>query len=302
MLPFNAFLCYDNNEVDFMADEKSKRRERIHARWIKFKRFLKRNMTPTWAKHFSYQVISFIISVFLVIGVAEYAVTKSYDERKLSFVKGFTITAHTGAFDTDENSVEFVDIAIKNNVEVIELDIRQRPNGTLVMNHDIVITNNDGVVLSKALEKLKGTDIRINLDIKETRTLNALHDILVEYNLYSNAFLTGIEVSDVEAVKNSTCSDLDYYLNMQPSRWRIFTEDYQKKLLRTLEETGAIGVNCNFKYAGGHLSGLLHKNGYKLSVWTVNRTKDMKRCLVLKPDNITTKQYDLLLSTINNWG
>ena len=65
MLPFNAFLCYDNNEVDFMADEKSKRRERIHARWIKFKRFLKRNMTPTWAKHFSYQVISFIISVFL---------------------------------------------------------------------------------------------------------------------------------------------------------------------------------------------------------------------------------------------
>lgn len=259
-------------------------------------------MTPTWAKHFSYQVISFIISVFLVIGVAEYAVTKSYDERKLSFVKGFTITAHTGAFDTDENSVEFVDIAIKNNVEVIELDIRQRPNGTLVMNHDIVITNNDGVVLSKALEKLKGTDIRINLDIKETRTLNALHDILVEYNLYSNAFLTGIEVSDVEAVKNSTCSDLDYYLNMQPSRWRIFTEDYQKKLLRTLEETGAIGVNCNFKYAGGQLSGLLHKNGYKLSVWTVNRTKDMKRCLVLKPDNITTKQYDLLLSTINNWG
>lgn len=266
MLPFNAFLCYDNNEVDFMADEKSKRRERIHARWIKFKRFLKRNMTPTWAKHFSYQVISFIISVFLVIGVAEYAVTKSYDERKLSFVKGFTITAHTGAFDTDENSVEFVDIAIKNNVEVIELDIRQRPNGTLVMNHDIVITNNDGVALSKALEKLKGTDIRINLDIKETRTLNALHDILVEYNLYSNAFLTGIEVSDVEAVKNSTCSDLDYYLNMQPSRWRIFTEDYQKKLLRTLEETGAIGVNCNFKYAGGQLSGLLHKNGYKLSV------------------------------------
>ncbi|MDE6110804.1 MAG: glycerophosphodiester phosphodiesterase [Eubacterium sp.] len=295
-------MCYDNSEVDFMADEKSKRREQFRARWIKFKRFLKRNMTPTWAKHFSYQVISFIISVCMVIGVAEYAVTKSYDERKLSFVKGFTITAHTGAFDTVENSFEFVETAIKNHVEVIELDIRQRPNGTLVMNHDLVITNNDGVELSKALELLKGTDIKINLDIKETRTLNALHDILIEYNLYSNAFLTGIEQSDVNAVKKSSCSDLDYYLNMQPSRWRIFTDDYQKRLLQTLEETGAIGVNCNFKYAGGQLSELLHNNGYKLSVWTVNRTKDMKRCLVFKPDNITTKQYDLLLSTINNWG
>lgn len=302
MLPFSAFLCYDNNEVDFMAEEKSNRRERLHARWIKFKRFLKRNMTPTWAKHFSYQVISFIISVFMVIGVAEYAVTKSYDERKLEFVEGFTITAHTGAFDTVENSIDFVEVAVKNNVEVIELDIRQRPNGTLVMNHDLVITNNDGVELSKAFKLLKGTDIKINLDIKETRTLNALHDLLIEYNLYGNAFLTGIEASDVNAVKKSSCSDLSYYLNMQPSRWRIFTDDYQQKLLKTLEETGAIGVNCNFKYAGGQLADLLHNNGYKLSVWTVNRTKDMKRCLVFKPDNITTKQYDLLLSTIDNWG
>lgn len=285
-------------EVDFMAEEISKWRFHLN----KFKRFLKRNMTPTWAKHFSYQVISFIISVFMVIGVAEYAVTKSYDERKLSFVQGFTITAHSGAFDTDENSIDFIHAAINNHVEVVELDIRQRPNGTLVMSHDLVVTNNDGVELSKALSLLKGTGILINLDIKETRTLNALHDMLIEYGVYGSSFLTGIEESDVAAVKNSTCSDLEYYLNSQPSRWRIFTEDYQAKILATLEETGAVGINCHFKYAGGQLSDLLHSNGYKLSVWTVNKTKDMKRSLVLKPDNITTKQYDLLTATINNWG
>ena len=280
----------------------SERKQRLKLRWQKFKRFLKRNMTPTWAKHFSYQVISFIISVFMVIGVAEYAVTKSYDERKLSFVENFTITAHSGSFDTVENSLDFVQAAINNNVEVVELDVRQRPNGTLVMAHDIVITNNDGVPIADAFEILKGTSILINLDIKETRTLNALHDLLVEYELYGNAFLTGIESADVDAVKESTCADLDFYLNCQPSRMRIFTEDYRAKLLQTLEGTGAIGVNCNYKYAGGQLSELLHENGYKLSVWTVNIQKDMKRVLLLKPDNITTKQYDLLLSTIDNWG
>ncbi|MDE6505873.1 MAG: glycerophosphodiester phosphodiesterase, partial [Eubacterium sp.] len=285
-------------EVDFMSE----RKQRLKLRWQKFKRFLKRNMTPTWAKHFSYQVISFIISVFMVIGVAEYAVTKSYDERKLSFVENFTITAHSGSFDTVENSLDFVQAAINNNVEVVELDVRQRPNGTLVMAHDIVITNNDGVPIADAFEILKGTSILINLDIKETRTLNALHDLLVEYDLYGNAFLTGIESADVDAVKESTCADLDFYLNCQPSRMRIFTEDYRAKLLQTLEATGAIGVNCNYKYAGGQLSELLHENGYKLSVWTVNKQKDMKRVLLLKPDNITTKQYDLLLSTIDNWG
>lgn len=280
----------------------SERKQRLKLRWQKFKRFLKRNMTPTWAKHFSYQVISFIISVFMVIGVAEYAVTKSYDERKLSFVENFTITAHSGSFDTVENSLDFVQAAINNNVEVVELDVRQRPNGTLVMAHDIVITNNDGVPIADAFEILKGTSILINLDIKETRTLNALHDLLVEYELYGNAFLTGIESADVDAVKESTCADLDFYLNCQPSRMRIFTEDYRAKLLQTLEGTGAIGVNCNYKYAGGQLSELLHENGYKLSVWTVNKQKDMKCVLLLKPDNITTKQYDLLLSTIDNWG
>lgn len=284
-------------EVDFMSEKKLEWK----ARYQKFKRFLKRNMTPTWAKHFSYQVISFIISVFMVVGVAEYAVTKSYEERTLSFVEGFTITAHSGAFDTEENSLDFIKTAINNNVEVIELDIRQRPNGTLVMSHDLVVTNNDGVELSSALQLLKGTDILINLDIKEMRTLNELHDMLVEYGAYGNSFLTGIEESDVAEVKASACGDLDYYLNCQPSRWRIFTEDYQQKLLKTLENTGAVGINCNFKYAGGQLSDLLHNNGYKLSVWTVNRSKDMKRSLVLQPDNITTKQYDLLVSTINSW-
>jgi len=271
-------------------------------RWKRFKRFLKRNMTPTWAKHFSYQVFAFIVSVCMVIGVANYAITKSYDERELKFVEDFTITAHTGAFETAENSIESVQAAINNHVKVFEIDIRQRPNGTLVMSHELVVTNNDGVPLSEAFELLKETEIILNLDIKETRTLNALHDMLVEYGLLDRAFLTGIEVIDVKAVKESTCADMDYYINCQPSRLKIFSEDYKQKLLNTLEETGAVGVNCNYKYAGGQLSELLHKNGYKLSVWTVNEKSVMKRMLVLSPDNITTKQYDLLVLTIENWG
>lgn len=271
-------------------------------RWQKFKRFLKRNMTPTWAKHFSYQVFAFIVSVLMVIGVANYAITKSYDERKLTFVENFTITAHTGSFDTAENSIESIESAIRNNVAVLEFDVRQRPDGTLVMAHDIVVTNNNGVEIKDAFELLKNTDIMINLDIKETRTLNALHDLLVEYNLLDHAFLTGIEAINVNDVKQSNCRDMDYYLNCQPSRIKIFGEDYQQKLLKTLEETGAVGVNCNYKYAGATLSQVLHNNGYKLSVWTVNEKSAAKRALMMKPDNITTKEYDMLISVIDNWG
>lgn len=272
------------------------------SRWQKFKRFLKRNMTPTWAKHFSYQVISFLLSVCLVVGVMGYAVNKSYDERTLSFVQGFTVTAHTGAFDTPENSLESVRAAVANNVEIIEIDIRQRPDKTLVISHDIVVMNNEGTPLSEVFALLQQDDCLINLDIKETRTLDQLHDMLVEYNLLSRAFLTGIDQLNVNAVKESACADMDYYLNCQPSRIKIFTDDYKQRILDLMEETGAIGVNCNYKYASATLSNLLHNNGYKLSVWTVNSTYEMKRILVIKPDNITTKEYAKLMSVIENWG
>lgn len=271
-------------------------------RWQKFKKFLKRNMTPTWAKHFSYQVISFLLSVCLVIGVTAYAINKTYDERTLTFVQGFTVTAHTGAFDTPENSMESVQAAIENNVQIIEIDIRQRPDKTLVISHDIVVMNNEGTPLADVFALLQQDDCLINLDIKETRTLDPLHDLLVEYNLLSRAFLTGIDQMNVNAVKESSCADMDYYLNCQPSRIKIFTDDYKVKIIDLLKETGAVGINCNYKYACATLSNLLHENGYKLSVWTVNTKFEMKRMLVTQPDNITTKEYGKLMTVIDNWG
>lgn len=272
------------------------------SKWVKFKKFLKRNMTPTWAKHVSYQIFAFIVSVAMVVGVADYAVTKSYDERKLTFVEGFTITAHTGAYGTVMNSIESVQAAIENNAEIIELDIRQRPDHTLVMSHELVVTNNDGTVLEDALVLLKDTDIKINLDIKETRVLNSLYQLLVENNLLERSFLTGIEVINVKAVKESDCANMDYYLNYKPIRTKVFFEEYRQKLIDLLEETGAVGINCNYKYANSQLSTLLHKKGYKLSLWTIDSERNARKALVIKPDNITTKDPEMLEKVINNWG
>ncbi len=259
-------------------------------------------MTPTWAKHISYQIFAFFVSVAMIIGVADYAVTKSYSERKLTFVDNFTITAHTGAFNTPMNSLDSVQAAIDNGAEIIELDIRQRPNGTLVMSHDLVVTNNDATELKDAFELLAPTDILINLDIKETRTLNALYALLVEYNLVDRAFLTGIESINVKAVKESDCAGMQYYLNCMPSKIKVFSDDYRQKIITMLEEAGACGINCNYKYAGAQLSELLHQNGYKLSVWTIDNEQTAKKMLVISPDNITTKQPEMVKSVIENWG
>ena len=272
------------------------------SKWVKFKRFLKRNMTPTWASHFGYQCFALIVSVLMVVGVADYAVTKTYDQLELTFMDDFTITVHTGAYNTQMNSIDSVKVAIDNNAKVIEVDIRQRPDGTVVMAHDLVVTNNDGVPFEEIVPLLKGTDVRINLDIKETRVLNNLHKILVENELLEQSFLTGIEIINVKAVKESDCADMEYYLNYMPSRSRVFFDEYRTKLIDLLNETGAVGINCNYKYANSQLSGLLHKNGYKLSVWTVNTERRAKKMLAIKPDNITTKEPQMIENVIENWG
>ena len=270
-------------------------------RWQKFKRFLKRNMTPTWAMHFSYQVIAFLISVAMIVGVSMYAFTKSYDERKLTFVDGFTITARAGSFDTPANSLEFVESAIEYGADAVELDIRQRPDGTVVMGRDIIPTNTNGVELSSVFETVKNEKIMLNLDIKEMRLLPALHDLIVEYGMTDRVFLTGIEEWNANDVVEF-CPEVEFYIDYLPSRIKIFSADYQQKILDMLVRTGACGIHCSNTNASRTLSDFLHDNGYKLSVWTVDRTYDLKRALVNKPDNITTGAPEAVHETIDNWG
>lgn len=271
------------------------------SKWKKFKRFLKRNMTPLWAKRFSYQVFSAIVAWVMVIGVAMYAFTKSYDSIKLSFVDGFTITAHSGAYNTPANSLEFINAAIENGVNIAEIDVRQRPDGTVVMGHDIITTNNDGVEIAVVFETVKPSNLILNLDIKDVKALPDLHKLIFDYGIEKRVFLTGIETYQAKAAAEN-CPGIDYYINYVPSRIKIFSEDYQQKILTMLEKTGGIGINCNHTYASRTLSDLLHDNGYKLSVWTVDKTHQMKRALVNKPDNITTREVEMLQSVIDNWG
>ncbi len=258
-------------------------------------------MTPTWAKRFTYQVIAFLVSVSMLIVVVSYAFNKTFDEHDLKFVDGFTITAHTGAYNTPDNSMESLEKAIEHGDTSFEIDVRQRPNGTIVMSNEIINTNSDGTEITAAFQRVKETDMHLNLDIRETRVLKNLHDLIVDYSLTDRVTLTGIEVFQANKVKEN-CPGVEYYVNYMPSRINIFTEDYQQKIIDMFEKTGAIGINCNYKYASRTLSNLLHKNGYKLSIWTVDRNYQIKRALVNTADNITTHNPQKVQHIINKWG
>ena len=207
--------------------------------------------------------------------------------------KRMTITAHTGAYGTPDNTMEFVNVALGKNPDIIEIDIRCRPDGTLAMSHDEIKTNADGEDIWKVFEIIKDTPIRINLDIKQTIALKPLRALIKKYKMEKQVFMTGLEKEAIPYAKKD-CQGVEYYLNCQPDTARIQEEAYQQELIDLLKSTGSIGVNCNFKFANKTLSDLLHKHGYLLSVWTVNEKADAKRMIAIGVDNITSRRPEIV--------
>ena len=163
------------------------------------------------------------------------------------------------------NTLEAVKAAIKNDAEIIELDIRQRPNKTLVMSHDIVVDNNDGAPLEgMPLWLLRTHPIcRLIFDIKETRVLN-FHALLVDYNLLDRSFLDRIEAINVKAVGRSLIAQIwIIILIIKPSKFKAFSDDYRQKLLSFWKIRAQSALNYkSHKFALGFK---LFKKGYKLS-------------------------------------
>lgn len=248
-------------------------------------------------------VAGVLLTAAITYGVVNFAVLKSYRNNELNLSDGFTVTAHTGSMGTPDNSVESVEKAIAIGADVVEFDVRFRPNGTPVMAHDSVESDAEGVPIEEALKVLSHEDvnIKINLDVKETDNLSALQDMVKQYGLSERSFFTGVTEEFVSEVSRQ-CPEIPYYLNFSPEKGKLRNTEYQQELLEILNSTGAIGINCNYKNSNRQLADLLHRNGYLLSVWTVDEENQMVRELVKGPDNITSKAPDRLIDLINRWN
>lgn len=227
----------------------------------------------------------------------------SFRNKDFNLSNGFTVTAHTGSMQTPDNSIESIEKAIAVGVDVVEFDVRFRPNGIPVMAHDSVESDYEGVPIEDALKVLSqdGVKININLDIKETDNLCVLQDLLKQYSLIERSFFTGVTEEFVPDVRTQ-CPEIPYYLNYSPEKKKLHNSKYQQELLELLKDTGAIGINCHYNHSGRKLAELLHQNGYLLSVWTVDDERQMVRELMSGADNITSKVPDQLIDLIKHWN
>ncbi len=218
-------------------------------------------------------------------------------EKKFILPDNFTVTGHSGCENTPPNSVESIKKAYESGADITEIDIRFREDGIPVLSHDA--GNKNAITLDEVFSAAQSLgNMMFNLDIKETTNLRSIAPLAEKYSLTNRIFCTGIFEKDTEEMQKQL-PDCQYYLNMSIlPKWRQ-NNTYFEKICTVIKENGAVGLNCNHRNVTKRLVDYLHKENLLVSLWTVDKKKDMKRVLLLSPDNITTRHPCELINLIS---
>ena len=211
---------------------------------------------------------------------------------ELSLPEGFTYTAHTGCMGTTDNSLESIESGVLNGAQIVEFDLNFTDKGEAVLCHNE--PRGGEITLDEAFEKVSGyPGLKVNVDAKSWGNLEEVTKLAEKHGVKENIFFTGIRLENVEAVKKA-CPEVQYYLNCDVVKKKKQTPEYLEELVKTVKDSGAVGINFNKDNATKELVDSFHKAGLLVSIWTVNNEKEMYEILLLSPDNVTTKKPDVM--------
>lgn len=239
-----------------------------------------------------FSVLAISILVFAIFLIHNGMELKKLKEEPIALPDDFTYTAHTGCVDTKDNTLEAIEVGAKYGADIVEFDLNFLPDGTPVLAHDEPKGN--GITLDEAFKKVSEyPDLMVNVDAKSVQNLSEVVRLAKKHGILNRIFYTGIELADVEAVKNNS-PEVPYYLNVDVQKPQKQTPEYLQSLVDEVKGCGAVGINFNKDNATKELVDIFHENDLLVSIWTVNKEKEMYEILHLAPDNITTRRPDKL--------
>ncbi len=244
-------------------------------------------------------VLILVSVVFAVFTLSEKKALKQAKLAELNLPDGFTVTAHAGALDTTPNTMESI-IKSLNFIGngVIEVDVRFTDSGKPVLSHNEVKSEeSEYISLEEFFSVLKKYPARANLDLKEFSNLPIIQELAEKYDVTEQLFFTGVFEEEAKNVKNS-CPNIPYYLNVYPNPIRIKSDSYLDSIAKTITDCGAIGININYRLVSEEMIVKMHDKNLLVSLWTVDNEDDMYIALAEAPDNITTRNPDLLTDII----
>ncbi len=241
-------------------------------------------------------ITALAVTAFIGTSVAALACYIGLEKQSVSLPPNFTVTAHTGCEDTEDNSLEAIKKGFECGAHIVEFDLNFTADGLPVLAHDEPGENS--VTLGEAFGLIaEYENLAVNVDCKKTDNLKAVVQLSEKYGIRDRIFYTGIEEKDVEAVKNQT-PDVAYYLNVPKQEIRSNDIESLTALAEKVESLGAVGINMKYTKCSKELVDVFHSKGLSVSVWTVNDRVSMLRTLPMGADNITTRYPSALKEII----
>lgn len=199
------------------------------------------------------------------------------------------ITAHSGSDGYQDNSKEFIEAMLLENVDAIEVDV--------IYSDSYYYLSHDELEKEEIVERLSLDDFMkliatngnkktlINVDCKHVKVGPLALALAESLELSDRVYLSGaVELDDIQEEKR------DKVLYNLSDEFVLGT-DYQKTFreLRALKKQGIKWVQSNYLHVRDEFIEVVHDSGLKLSVWTVNNLNNIKRLEDLGVDNITTR-------------
>ena len=202
---------------------------------------------------------------------------------------------HRGSMGYEpENTLLSFKKAIKQKVDMIELDIHTCKSGELVVIHDPKVnrtTNGKGFVSKKTIDELKKFDagkgetipllsevldlvnkkIKVNIELKSDKTIIPLNKLILQYineGWNYNHFL--ISSFDFKALLKLNRLNPKIRIGIIPSKSSDTLSKFTSKI-------AAYSIHINKDYVSKKIVREIHSSGLKIFVWTVNSVKEIKR-------------------------
>lgn len=240
------------------------------------------------------------------------------------------ITAHSGCENTPRDSMESIEWAIRLGADVVEMDIRRAPDGSLRVSHDPLPEREYGEkpVLETVFRRLRDTELSLNCDIKEAAALYDVLDMAASFGFdRERLILSGCTSPEQIARDPALVQRARLYVNVEEvlkflyfqRRLGGYTAEFQKlmsapwMLLREgeipdpwLEEVVQFaksfrvqGINLPFRLLTDSFVENMQREEVPFSVWTVNDPGKIEQCVREGAENITTLEVGMALEKRN---
>lgn len=211
-----------------------------------------------------------------------------------------TVTAHTGCLNTKANTLASIEAGFASGADIVEIDIRFRADGEPILTHNKLSEEEEqrAVLLADAFDLIRQfPDKKVNLDLKETSNMAAIQRLAEAKGVLGQVFFTGVFPNFVPDVKEGA-PKIPYYLNMNYSAFLAHFPWYVDRMIKKAKQLGAIGLNLNKTGCTPKLIRKTHEAKLLVSVWTIADIPGAQKYLAMKPDNITCKNPDEVLSLL----